>query len=717
MWRGTETTRTAAWWGAPESLRALSARKRTHYRTQTRQGPRHTLATQLIQRLRTLDTREKLPLAMTSHIPEPSPAAPAPTVTGQEPTKRVVIRFAGDSGDGMQLTGDRFTAESALQGNDLATLPNFPAEIRAPQGTLHGVSSFQIQFADHDVFTPGSAPDVLVAMNPAAFKANIGDVKPGGVVIANSSDFTPRNLRKVGYETTPLDDAAITETYTVHAVELTGLTVTAVEHLDLGRKDAERAKNMFALGLVSWMYSRSLASTEAFLAAKFAKNPTVLDANMAALKAGWAYGETTETFAHQYVVAPAPSPTGTYRNITGNTALAYGLVAAAHQAGLPLALGSYPITPASDILHTLARLKHFGVYTMQAEDEIAAAGMALGASYGGALGVTSTSGPGLSLKMETIALGISLELPLVVVNVQRGGPSTGLPTKTEQADLLQSLFGRNGEAPVPVIAAQSPSDCFDAALDAARIAVTYRTPVILLSDGYIANGSEPWRIPAVASLPTFSPDFADASHDDAYYRGPDGEFWPFARTPDTLARPWALPGTAGLEHRIGGIEKANLTGDISYDPDNHHLMVTTRAAKISGITVPDVEVDDPTGDAKVLVIGWGSTHGPIAAATRRVRETGRRVARTHVRHLNPLPANLGDVVRHYRTVVVPEMNLGQFRTILRATYLVDAQGFNQVRGLPFDPAELAGELAAHVDATTATSQAPTPQTATTKAPA
>lgn len=649
---------------------------------------------------------------MTSHNLEPSPAAPAPTTAGQAPTKRVVIRFAGDSGDGMQLTGDRFTAESALQGNDLATLPNFPAEIRAPQGTLHGVSSFQIQFADHDVFTPGSAPDVLVAMNPAAFKANIGDVKPGGVVIANSSDFTARNLRKVGYAASPLEDPAVTDTYTIHAVELTGLTVGAVDHLELGRKDAERAKNMFALGLVSWMYSRSLASTEAFLAAKFGKNPTVLAANMAALKAGWAYGETTETFAHQYVVAPAPAPAGTYRNITGNTALAYGLVAAARQAGLPLALGSYPITPASDILHTLARLKHFGVYTMQAEDEIAAAGMALGASYGGALGVTSTSGPGLSLKMETIALGISLELPLVVVNVQRGGPSTGLPTKTEQADLLQSLFGRNGEAPLPVVAAQSPSDCFAAALEAAQMAVTYRTPVIVLSDGYIANGSEPWRIPDVAALPSISPDFAVADCPEAFYRGPDGEFWPFARSGDTLARPWALPGQAGLEHRIGGIEKAHLTGDISYDPDNHHFMVATRAAKVAGITVPDVEVDDPTGDAEVLVIGWGSTHGPIAAAARRVRESGRRVARVHVRHMNPLPANLGDVVRRYRTVVVPEMNLGQFCTILRATYLVDAQGVNQVRGLPFDPAELAAELTAQIDATAG---APNSPTVTTKA--
>jgi 2-oxoglutarate/2-oxoacid ferredoxin oxidoreductase subunit alpha len=527
---------------------------------------------------------------------------------------RVVIRFAGDSGDGMQLTGDRFTAQTATLGNDLATLPNFPAEIRAPQGTLPGVSSFQLQFADHDVLTPGDAPDVLVAMNPAALKANLRDLPRGGVVIADADEFTKRNLAKVGYTANPLEDGSL-DSFRVHALPLTSVTVAALnEQLaePVSRKEAERAKNMFALGLLSWLYTRPTEITERFLQAKFGNKPKLLAANLVAFRAGWAFGETTEAFEHSYQVAPAPASPGTYRNITGNVALAYGLVAAAHRAGLPLVLGSYPITPASDILHTLSRLKHYRVTTIQAEDEIAGIGAALGASYGGAIGVTTTSGPGLALKSETIGLAVSLELPLVVVDVQRGGPSTGLPTKTEQADLLQAMFGRNGEAPVPVIAPRSPGDCFAAAMEATRIAITYRTPVLLLSDGYLANGSEPWQVPDVGSLPDLQADFATESN----AVGADGspQFHPYLRDPATLARPWAVPGTAGLEHRIGGIEKADLTGEISYDPDNHDRMVRLRQAKVDGIEVPPLDVDDPalaaTGElSDVLVVGWGSTYG------------------------------------------------------------------------------------------------------------
>jgi 2-oxoglutarate ferredoxin oxidoreductase subunit alpha len=601
---------------------------------------------------------------------------------------RVIIRFAGDSGDGMQLTGDRFTQETASFGNDLSTLPNFPAEIRAPQGTLPGVSSFQVHFADHDILTPGDAPDVLVAMNPAALKANLGDLKKGATVIVDSHDFTGRNLAKAGYAENPLEDDSLAE-YDVHALELTDLTVGAVKEFGLSRKDAGRAKNMFALGLLSWMYGRPVESTISFLERRFAKAPDIRDANIEAFKAGWNFGETTEAFAVQYEVKPAPMQTGVYRNITGNLALAYGLVAASTQSGLPLFLGSYPITPASDILHELSRHKRFGVTTFQAEDEIAGVGAALGASFGGALGVTTTSGPGIALKSETIGLGVMLELPLVVCDIQRGGPSTGLPTKTEQADLLQAMFGRNGEAPVPIIAPQSPADCFDAALEAARIAVTYRTPVLLLSDGYLANGSEPWQIPDVSSLPKIEPDFAtEPNHSTA--KG-EPEFWPYLRDRETLARPWAVPGTKGLEHRIGGLEKGEGHGNISYDPANHDQMVRTRAAKVAGIArdIPPLEVDDPSGEATVLVLGWGSTYGPIGAACRLVRDAGHPVAQAHLRHLNPFPADLGDVLRRYDSVMVPEMNLGQLRMLLRAEYLVDAVGYNQVRGLPLRAAELA----------------------------
>ena len=610
---------------------------------------------------------------------------------------RVVIRFAGDSGDGMQLTGDRFTSDTASLGNDLSTLPNFPAEIRAPQGTLPGVSSFQLHFANHDIATPGDAPDVLVAMNPAALRANLGDLPRGATLIVNSDEFGRRNLAKVGYAANPLDDGSLTEAgYHVHALPLTSMAVEALADFDLTRKEKERAKNMLALGLLSWLYSRDTSGTEAFLRAKFAQAPDVLEANLVALRAGHAYGETTEDFAVRYEVAPAPMRPGTYRTITGNQAMALGLVAAAQRAGLSLVLGSYPITPASDVLHQLSALKHLGVTTLQAEDEIAAVGMALGASFGGALGVTTTSGPGLALKSETIGLAVSTELPLVVVDIQRGGPSTGLPTKTEQADLLQAMYGRNGESPVAVVAASSPSDCFDAALEAVRIATTYRTPVILLSDGYLGNGSEPWAVPDVATLPDLTVEKATTPNavDDA------GRpvFHPYLRDEQTLARPWAVPGTPGLEHRIGGIEKADVTGHISYDPANHDRMVRLRQAKIDRIadTVPPLEVDDPDGRARVLVLGWGSTYGPVAAATRLVRSSGAPVARAHLRHLNPFPANLGEVLRGYDRVLLPEMNLGQLALLLRGRFLVDVRSHTAVRGLPFTAAELAEVIHAHL---------------------
>jgi 2-oxoglutarate ferredoxin oxidoreductase subunit alpha len=605
-----------------------------------------------------------------------------------EQLDRVIIRFAGDSGDGMQLTGDRFTSETAALGNDLATLPNFPAEIRAPAGTLPGVSSFQLHFADHDILTPGDAPDVLVAMNPAALKANLPEVPRGATLIIDTAEFTKRNLAKVGYDSNPLEDGSLAA-YHVHEVDLTGMTLEALKGLELGRKEASRAKNMFALGLLSWMYHRPVEGTLRFLETKFAKSPTIRDANIAAFRAGWNYGETTEEFAVSYEVKPAPLPGGVYRNITGNLALAYGLIAAAQRAELPLFVGAYPITPASDILHELAKHKAFGVRTFQAEDEIAGVGAALGAAFGGALGVTTTSGPGALLKAETVGLAVSLELPLIIVDVQRGGPSTGLPTKTEQADLLMAMFGRNSEAPVPIVAPSSPADCFTAALEAARIAVTYRTPVYLLSDGYLANGSEPWRVPEPAALPDLRVKFADAPN----HTLPDGTevFWPYKRDPETLARPWAIPGTPGLEHRIGGLEKADGTGNISYDPANHDFMVRTRAGKVEGIvaTIPPLEVDDPSGEAHVLVLGWGSTFGPIGAAVRRVRDRGGAVAQAHLRYLNPFPANTGDVLRRYERVLVPEMNLGQLSLLLRGKYLVDVINYNQVRGLPFKAEELA----------------------------
>ena len=606
----------------------------------------------------------------------------------REKLEKVVIRFAGDSGDGMQLTGDRFTSEAALFGNDLATQPNYPAEIRAPQGTLPGVSSFQIQIADYDILTAGDRPDVLVAMNPAALKANIDDLPRGGLVIANSDEFTKRNLAKVGYETNPLEDGSLSE-HVVHAVAMTTLTLGAVEAIGASKKDGQRAKNMFALGLLSWMYGRPIEASETFIREKFARKPDVAEANVLALKAGWNYGETTEAFGTTYEVAPAKLAPGEYRQISGNTALAYGIITAGQLAGTQVVLGSYPITPASDILHELSRHKNFDVLTFQAEDEIAGIGAAIGASYGGALGVTSTSGPGVSLKSEAIGLAVMTELPLLIVDVQRGGPSTGLPTKTEQADLLQAMFGRNGESPVAVLAASSPSDCFEVAIEAARIALTYRTPVILLSDGAIANGSEPWRIPDVGTLSPIEHTFAK----------PGEHFEPYARDPQTLARQLAVPGTPGLEHRIGGLESANGSGNISYEPANHDLMVRLRQAKIDGIEVPDLQVDDPTGDAELLILGWGSSFGPIGEACRRARRRGVKVAHAQLRYLNPFPANLGEVLRRYPTVVAPEMNLGQLALLLRGRYLVDVQSVTKVQGMAFLADELEDIIDSALDGT------------------
>jgi 2-oxoglutarate/2-oxoacid ferredoxin oxidoreductase subunit alpha len=604
---------------------------------------------------------------------------------------RIVIRFAGDSGDGMQLTGDRFTSETAEFGNDISTLPDFPAEIRAPAGTLAGVSAFQLHFADHDVKTPGDSADVLVAMNPAALKANLGELRAGGDLIVNTDEFTPRNLAKVGYAASPLDDESLSS-YQIHPVPLTSLTVEALKDFDVTRKDAERAKNMFALGLLSWLYSRPTDSTREFLERKFAKSPALAKSNLTAFNAGWNGGETTETFAVKYEVKPAVMPAGLYRNITGNVALSYGLVAASVRSGLPIFLGAYPITPASDVLHELAKHKRFGVQTFQAEDEIAGIGAALGAAFGGVIGVTTTSGPGVDLKSEAIGLAVTLELPLVICDIQRAGPSTGMPTKVEQSDLLLAMFGRHGEAPVPIIAPLSPSDCFDAAIEAVRIATAYRTPVFLLSDAYLANGSEPWLVPDVDTLPEIAVDFATEPNHEAADGTP--EFWPYIRDQETLARPWALPGTPGLEHRIGGIEKADGSGNISYDPSNHDLMVRLRQSKVDGIArdIPPLAVDDPDADADVLVLGWGSTYGAIGAAVASVRQDGGRVAQAHLRYLNPFPANTGEVLARYRRVLIPEMNLGQLALLIRGRYLVDAISFTQVRGMPFKAEDVAAAI-------------------------
>ena len=596
---------------------------------------------------------------------------------------RVVIRFAGDSGDGMQLTGERFTSATAFFGNDLATLPDYPAEIRAPAGTLAGVSAFQIHFSDHDILTSGDQPGVLVAMNPAALKANAKDLVSGGLLIVNEDAFHDRNLEKAGYASNPLEDGSL-DGYQVTRIPMTKMTLEAVKDLGVNKKEAARSKNMFALGLISWMYSRPLEPTITWLEKKFASKEQILAANVACLKAGHAFGETAELAAFE--VKPAKLAPGHYRRITGNQALAYGLIAASVQSKLPLFLGSYPITPASDILHELSRHKNFGVRTVQAEDEIAAVSMAIGASFSGHLGVTTTSGPGLDLKSEAIGLALSMELPLIVVDIQRGGPSTGLPTKTEQSDLLHAMYGRHGEAPLPIVAAYSSPSCFWAAIEAARIAVRYMTPVILLSDGYLANGAEPWRIPSVEKLPDISTRFATLPN-----VGED--FWPFLRDEDTLARPWAVPGTPGLEHRLGGLEKADGTGNISYDPDNHHFMSLLRQAKIKAIEedIDPLEFDGDDG-AKILILGWGSTYGAIGACVRRLRLRGKKIARAHLRHLNPFPKNTGEVLSRFDKVVIPEMNLGQLSKLVRSEFLIDTISINKMKGLPFRAAELEEQL-------------------------
>jgi 2-oxoglutarate/2-oxoacid ferredoxin oxidoreductase subunit alpha len=589
-----------------------------------------------------------------------------------EKIDRVVVRFAGDSGDGMQLTGSRFTDATAVVGNDLATLPDFPAEIRAPAGTPHGVSAFQIHFASRDILTPGDHPNVLVAMNPAALITQLGAVEKGGTVIVNEDGFTDHNLRKAGYETNPLEDDSLDD-YQLFRVPMTSMTVRATEGIDgIKASDAQRCKNLFALGLVSWMYGRPTEPSVHWIEKKFEDRPPVRDANLAAFRAGYNFGETAELLAVHYEVDPAPAPPGTYRNVNGTQALALGLIAASVQSGLQLFLASYPITPASELLHALSRHRRFGVHTIQAEDEIAAANMALGAAFSGRLGVTATSGPGMDLKAETIGLAVAMELPLVVVDIQRAGPSTGMPTKTEAADLLMALYGRHGESPLPVVAPCTPADCFHAAIEAVRVAVTHRTPVILMSDTFLANSSEPWRLPDVSSLPEIDPRFAT---------DPDG-FQPYARD-EKLARPWAIPGTPGLRHRIGGLEKEDVTGNISYDPANHELMTRLRAERVARVEVPDVEVDDPDGAATLLVLGWGSSYGAIQGAARRLRrEQGLKLATAHVRHLNPLPGNLEQVLRSYERVLVPEMNMGQFSRVLRAEYLIDVESYTKVDGLP-----------------------------------
>jgi 2-oxoglutarate ferredoxin oxidoreductase subunit alpha len=595
-----------------------------------------------------------------------------------EQLESVVIRFAGDSGDGMQLTGGRFTSETALSGNDLSTFPDFPAEIRAPAGSLPGVSGFQLHFADHDILTPGDRPDVLVAMNPAALKTNLRDLPKGATLILDTDAFNERNLKKAGYGSNPLEDGSLAD-YQLHAVPLTTMTVGALKEIEgVTAREAERAKNMFALGLMSWLYGRPTDSTTSYISKKFAKRPEIAAANLKAFSTGYAFGETSEAFSVQYEVKPAKLPPGQYRQITGNVALSWGLVAASKLSGLDLFLGAYPITPASSILEELAKQKAFGVRTFQAEDEIAAVGAALGASFGGGLGVTTSAGPGVVLKSETVGLAVTLELPLVIVDVQRAGPSTGMPTKPEQGDLLMVLFGRNSESPVPVLAASAPGDCFYAAIEAVRVAVKYRTPVYLLSDAYLANGAEPWQIPDVSTLEPIQVDFAQANGD---------EFLPYKRDPETLARPWAIPGTPGLEHRVGGLEKANETGNVSYDPENHDLMTQLRAQKVAGIAVPAQEVDHQEG-ADVLVLSWGGTYGPVHAGVRRVRANGHAVAHAHLRWLNPFPANLGDLLRSYERVLIPEMNAGQLLQLVRARYLVDAVGYNRVTGKPFKAREI-----------------------------
>ncbi|MFZ1204328.1 MAG: 2-oxoacid:acceptor oxidoreductase subunit alpha [Candidatus Acidiferrales bacterium] len=601
-----------------------------------------------------------------------------PRVRTREKLEQAVIRFCGDSGDGMQITGSQFTNTVALYGNDLATLPDFPAEIRAPAGTLPGVSGFQVHFSSHDVYTPGDAVDALIAMNPAALKMNIADLKPNGILIVNLDDFGETDLRKAQMTVNPLEDHSL-DAYRLFPVELTKLTRAALKDLGLDAKSVDRCKNFFALGMCYWLYNRSMDNTLRWIEDKFKSKPALVAANRTAMQAGYSYCEATEAFQISYEIPPAKLAPGIYRNISGNTALAMGFVAASQKAGIPLFLGSYPITPASDILHELSAYKNFGVITFQAEDEIAAITSAIGAAYAGALGLTTTSGPGMALKTEALGLAVAVELPLVICDIQRGGPSTGLPTKTEQADLLQALFGRNSEAPIPVLAPATPGDCFWIALEASRIAIKYMVPVIILSDGYLANGAEPWHIPSVADLPEIPVHFETNPTD----------FHPYRRNPETLARPWAIPGTPGLEHRVGGLEKQDVTGNVNYEPLNHERMVRLRAEKVAGIVqdVPDVvPAGDDSGD--LLIVGWGSTHGPITAALKSQREKGRRIGHVHLRHLSPLPKNLGEVLGRYDRVLVPEMNMGQLVMLLRAKYLVDAQGYNKIQGKPFKQSEI-----------------------------
>ncbi len=614
------------------------------------------------------------------------------TKSRREKIDQAVIRFAGDSGDGMQITGSQFTNTVALYGNDIATFPDFPAEIRAPAGTLPGVSGYQLHFSSNDVYTPGDAVDVLIAMNPAALKVNVADLKANGILIVNSDSFKETDLRKAQMTSNPLEDHSL-DKFRLFSVELERLTRVALEHLGLDAKSMDRCKNFFALGMCYWLYNRSMDSTVRWIEDKFKNKPLLVEANKLAMKAGYSYCEATEAFQISYEIPPAQLAPGVYRNLSGNQALALGFITASQKSGLRLFQGSYPITPASDILHELSQYKDFGVMTFQAEDEIAAITSAIGAAYAGALAITTTSGPGMALKTEAMGLAVAVEIPLVVCDIQRGGPSTGLPTKTEQADLLQALFGRNSEAPIPIVAAATPSDCFWAALEACRIAVKYMVPVILLSDGYLANGAEPWRIPDAADIPAFPVHFATEPN------SANGGYLPYKRDPQTLARPWAVPGTPGLEHRIGGLEKQDVSGNINYEPLNHEKMVRIRAAKVAAIAqdIPDIE---PAGDAEgdLLIIAWGSTHGAITAAVKAQRAEGRRVGHVHLRHLNPLPSNLGEVIKRYKKVLVPELNMGQLLWVLRAKYLVDAVGLNKIQGRPFKQVELEQKIEEMLDA-------------------
>ncbi len=612
-------------------------------------------------------------------------AAESQVSAGAVPSKphakreRVVIRFAGDSGDGMQLTGMQFTTESALAGNDIATLPDFPAEIRAPAGTLAGVSGFQLNFSSSEIFTAGDEPSVLVAMNPAALKANLDDVPPNGVIIVDKEAFTDANLKRAGYDSNPLTDHSL-DKFQVIEVDVTRLTSLALHGLGLSNRDTFRCRNMFVLGMLSWLYQRPTQSTIGYLESRFKKQPDILEANLRAFKAGYNFGETTEMFTSAYEVVPAKIAPGLYRNITGNSATALGFVAAAVKSGRPLFLGSYPITPASDVLHELAGYKNFPVYTFQAEDEIAGVSSAIGAAFGGAIGITTTSGPGMNLKAEAIGLAVKVELPLVITDIQRAGPSTGMPTKPEQADLLMAMFGRHGEAPLPIIAAATPSDCFECAYEAVRIAIKYMTPVILMTDGQLANGAEPWLVPDIDKLAPIKVEFRT---------DPNG-FMPYMRDEETMARPWAVPGTPGLEHRIGGLSSENLTGNVSYSPANNELMVRTRARKIAGIAreIPPLEIfGDPNG-GDLVVLGWGSTFGPIREAVKQVREKGKRVSHIHLRYLNPMPKDLGEKLRRFKQVLVPEMNMGQLLKLVRAEFLIDAAGFNKIQGRPFKVGEI-----------------------------